>query len=406
MSSADAEGIWSDPVVTVIGAPTTTVDAQPVSCLAVWPESGHPEFKLQPGGFPGAVETDLTILAGTIAAGTRVIPSTGHRTWQEYRELPGHDVWCFSGLDACAVGSVSWFSGITNHISWSTVMNNANSICSSLPVDALDFDGDGAHTDDNTQLCVMPKLLPLSPFHGLPMGQIFVPDLGTEGFSSALDAMAPGLSNELSYLQHPLFHQWLELAKDDPDRICTHWVARTNVKDSLVTPKVSTPAKPFSLPVFSLDYGLAYGLHRDCIIASTKRLILKRFLLYEQAACLPAFPLGTTLYGTSVERSVYLWIARPPKIRSWHKDLGIAGFIKPDSLPPYFRDCVVIYVAWNEPAPIVPWESDEEAQLRLSEEDVFKQSDIASQVIAHAGRKRAPPPPQHPPPHERSDHRC
>jgi hypothetical protein len=101
-----------------------------------------------------------------------------------------------------------------------------------------------------------------------------------------------------------------------------------------------------------------------------------------------------------VERSIYLWIARPPKIRSWNKDLGIAGFIKLDSLPPYFRDRVTIYVAWNEPAPIVPWESDEEAQLRLLEEDVFEQSDIASQVIAHAGRKRAPPPPQHPPPME------
>jgi hypothetical protein len=184
----------------------------------------------------------------------------------------------------------------------------------------------------------------------------------------------------------------LELVKDDPDHMCTHWVARADVKDSLVTPEdVSTPARPFSLPVFSLDIGLAYGLHRDCIIASTKKLILKRFLLYEQAARQHAFPLGSTLYGTRVERSVYLWIARPRKIRSWYKDLGIAGFIKPDSLPPYFRDRVVIYVAWNEPAPIVPWESNEEALLRLSKEDVFEQSDIASQVTAHAGHKCAPP---------------
>jgi hypothetical protein len=94
MSSVDVEGTWSDPILTVIGAPTTTVDAQPVSRLAVWPNSADPEFKLQPGSFPGSVETDWTILAGTIAACTHVIPSTGHRTWQEYRELPGH-VWFF-----------------------------------------------------------------------------------------------------------------------------------------------------------------------------------------------------------------------------------------------------------------------------------------------------------------------
>jgi hypothetical protein len=137
--------------------------------------------------------------------------------------------------------------------------------------------------------------------------------------------------------------------------MCTHWVACADVKDSLVTPKdVSTPARPFSLPVISLDYGLAYGLHHDCIITSTKKLILKRFLLYKQAAHQHAFPLCSTLHGMSLERSVYLWIARPPKIQSWHKDLGIASFIKPDSLPSYFRDHVMIYVAWNGPAPICP----------------------------------------------------
>jgi hypothetical protein len=220
------------------------------------------------------------------------------------------------------------------------------------------------------------------------MGQIFATDLGADGFGSALDAMAPGLADELGYLQHPWFRRWLELAKAHPDHLCTHWVARVDVRDSIVLPEeISTPARPFSLPVFSLDYGLAYGLQPDCIIASTKKLILKRFLLYEQAAHQHAFPSGSTLYGTCVERSVYLWIARPPKIRSWHKDLGIAGFLKPETLPPYFHDRVVIYVSWNEPAPVVPWESDEEAQLRLLEEDVFEQSDIASQVIAHAGRK-------------------
>jgi hypothetical protein len=69
------------------------------------------------------------------------------------------------------------------------------------------------------------------------MGQIFAINLGAEGFSSTLDVMAPGLSDELGYLQHPWFRPWLELVKDDPDCMCTHWVARANVKDSLVTPK-------------------------------------------------------------------------------------------------------------------------------------------------------------------------
>jgi hypothetical protein len=77
MLSVGAEGTWSDSVLMVIGAPTMTVDAQPVSRLAVSPNSADPEFKLQPGGFPGSLETNWTILAGTIAASTCVILSTG-----------------------------------------------------------------------------------------------------------------------------------------------------------------------------------------------------------------------------------------------------------------------------------------------------------------------------------------
>jgi hypothetical protein len=232
------------------------------------------------------------------------------------------------------------------------------------------------------------------------MGQIFATDLGADGFCSALDTMAPGLADELGYLHHPWFRRWLELVQSHSARLCTHWVARTDVQASIVLPEdTPTQVRPFSLSVFSLDYGLAYSLHRDCIIASTKKLVLKRYLQYEQAALKHAFPAGSTLHGTSVERSAYLWIARPPKIRSWHKDMGIAGFLKPETLPAYFQDRVAIYVGWNEPAPSVPWESNEEAQLRLSEEDVFDQSDLASQIIAHAGRKRVSPP-SYPPPLE------
>jgi hypothetical protein len=74
-----------------------------------------------------------------------------------------------------------------------------------LPADAPDFE-DGAPTDGDTQMCVMFKLLPLPPFNGLPTGQFFATNLGADGFSSALDVMAPGLSDELGYLKHLWFH--------------------------------------------------------------------------------------------------------------------------------------------------------------------------------------------------------
>lgn len=91
---------------------------------------------------------------------------------------------------------------------------------------------------------------------------------------------------------------------------------------------------------------------------------------------------------------MYLWIARPPHIKSWHRDLGIAGFVKPSTLQAYLRDRVIIYVAWNKPVPLAPWETEEEMQQCLSEEDVFENSELASQILPHVGRKRsatAPP---------------
>jgi hypothetical protein len=107
LSSANAKGSWSMPVLTIIGAPTTTIDAKPVPRMVVLPDSPSPKFKLQPGSFPGPPEMDWTILLGTTATGMRVILAMGHRSWQEYRQLLGH-VWCFSGRDACTIRRVKF----------------------------------------------------------------------------------------------------------------------------------------------------------------------------------------------------------------------------------------------------------------------------------------------------------
>jgi hypothetical protein len=123
--------------------------------------------------------------------------------------------------------------------------------------------------------------------------------------------------------------------------------------------------------------------------------MIKRFLLCEQAAIKFAFPLGSMLHGACVEHCAYLWIARPPKIKAWHRSYRIAGFIKLDSLPTYFHNHLPICATWNEPAPPIPWETEEETRLRLEEEDQFSQSDLGSQALACAvpppSKKRPPP---------------
>jgi hypothetical protein len=58
-------GSWSNPVLTVIGAPTPTVDAVPVDRLKAFPGARF----LAPSSFPLPASHDLTILAGTVASG-------------------------------------------------------------------------------------------------------------------------------------------------------------------------------------------------------------------------------------------------------------------------------------------------------------------------------------------------
>jgi hypothetical protein len=101
------------------------------------------------------------------------------------------------------------------------------------------------------------------------------------------------------------------------------------------------------------------------------KLVLKSFLTYETNACQYAFPYGTTLHGACIEKSVYLWLAHPPSIKKWHANFGLAGFMKKDTLPPYFHDRIIIYASWNLPSPAAPWETAEEMQLRLTKEDKF-----------------------------------
>jgi hypothetical protein len=223
------------------------------------------------------------------------------------------------------------------------------------------------------------------------MGQIFSTELGAEHFSEALDAMAPGLSEEVGFVNHAWFRRWLDLAKTHPTTIQTDWVARDDLKESLVLPdQPNTSLRPFSLPLFSLDYGLAYSLHRDCILSRMTKTILKRFLAYEEGAKLHAFPEGSTLHGTCAAKCVYLWKARPPSHRAWHKDHGIAGFIKNETLPSYFHDRVEIVHGWNDKSLEIPWETEEETRLRLEESDTLSNSALAEQAIEHAGKKRPP----------------
>jgi hypothetical protein len=161
----------------------------------------------------------------------------------------------------------SWESGVIPPEEWLSLINEPAVIRAALPMGALLFEPSNI-LDGASQLCVMPCMLPLLPFHGLPLGQIFSVTCGAEGLGEALDQMVPGLAAELEFLLHPWCCRWLDLVKATPSAFVTKWVTCDDIRDSLVLQDTAPdPAKLFSLPLFSLDYGLAYKLHRDCILA-------------------------------------------------------------------------------------------------------------------------------------------
>jgi hypothetical protein len=197
--TASGGGVWSNPVVTVIGAPTQTVNGVSLDGRKAFPGART----LDPGSFPLPARQEITILAGTVASGTRIRPESGFHSWTEYRDNVGPHVWAFNGLDACSAGLVQWPSPEVLPDSWKSFMGPTAEILQRVPPGVPFFESEAVVCQAD-RVCLLPKMLPLPMCHGLPLGQIFAPDQGSTGFREALFLMGEGLPDELGYLNHPI----------------------------------------------------------------------------------------------------------------------------------------------------------------------------------------------------------
>jgi hypothetical protein len=146
------------------------------------------------------------------------------------------------------------------------IVNEASQVHSFLPSNAQQFEA-AEVINGASQLCVLPMMIPLPPFHGLPMGQSFTADIGADSFATAIDSMATDLADDIGFICHPWLCHWLDLVKANPMHFCMQWVSQADIHDSIANPaEPPSVAIPLSMPLFSLDYGLAYSLHRDCIV--------------------------------------------------------------------------------------------------------------------------------------------
>jgi hypothetical protein len=205
--------------------------------------------------------------------------------------------------------------------------------------------------------------------------------------------MADGLSNELGYVSHAWFRRWLKLAASNLSSLAMDWVQRNDIKDLFVLPAdVPSAEKPFPQALFTLDYGLAHALHRDCITSPMSKIVLSHYLQYKVKCIKHAFLVGSMQHGTSAARCSFLWKARPPLHKSWHRDHGISSFVRNELLPPYFQDKVEILQGWNQVAMVIPWESKEEARVRIDESETMSNSALTEETMQHASTRKRPPP--------------
>jgi hypothetical protein len=171
------------------------------------------------------------------------------------------------------------------------------------------------------------------------------------------------------------------------------WVQRNDIKDLFVLPAdVPSAEKPFPQALFTLDYGLAHALHRDCITSPMSKIVLSHYLQYKVKCIEHAFLVGSMQHGTSAARCSFLWKARPPLHKSWHRDHGISGFVRNELLPPYFQDRVEILLGWNQVAVALPWESKEETRVRINESETMSNSVLTEEAMQHASTRKRPPP--------------
>jgi hypothetical protein len=218
--------------------------------------------------------------------------------------------------------------------------------------------------------------------HGLPLGQIFAPDQGSTGFSDAVSSMSEDLPDELGYLQHPICRHWLDAVALDPALFQVDWVSRADIRASIVTPS-NTPTEehPFDQSLFSLDYGLAFRLHRDCALALMPKTTLAHYLSCEANTIKYAFPEGSTLHGAVAEACPYMWIFRPPIYKTWLTKFGFNGFIDTASLPPYFTEFLSVPMKWKDAeAWKLPLEMMEESEARVDEAKEVEYSSLATSI--------------------------
>ena len=216
--------------------------------------------------------------------------------------------------------------------------------------------------------CGLPRVLLLPPCHDLPVGQVWDPAIGLDGFLASLLSMSAGVASlQSGWKDSPLLREWFARAASRPDDLCIHLTPRALLAHSLVVTGDAAPPIPVDRELAYLDRQLAFRLHRDYALSVATARLRTWYLQYEAKAFAQTFPSDSYLGRSPPALCADLWFVRPPAIKAWqeHPPFRLRAFVDPALQPLYMREYLRIHVSWNKDPPLQPLETRAEAQERL-----------------------------------------
>ena len=203
-ATLDIQGRPSTPFYIVLGLPTVALSAETLS-KPLWTDSAANAATAPFQTEPGTPFLGTTAHSASIFAKTNKFPAL-EAWWSDPTTW-----WSMSGTAAFQLAMTSSAkipADLDQHHPALAHLWAAN--CTDLQIKLVAAGATIDHEflpDPGDPALILPAMLPLPPHHGLPVGQIFAPEITLADLKRALSAM--GFSTIPSWLDHPVVAAWL-----------------------------------------------------------------------------------------------------------------------------------------------------------------------------------------------------
>jgi hypothetical protein len=389
----DLSGQPSTPFYVVLGLPTVALSSEPLT-PSLWTDTTA-----------NAATAPFPLAPGTPLLGTTTHSATNFATADKFPPLDtwwtdSSTWWSMSGSTAFGLSLTSTSAIPTDFAQSHPALAHlwaANCTAMQLQLAAAGATvGHVISPDPNQPALVLPAMLPLPPHHGLPIGQIFAPDIQLASLKLALSAM--GLSTIPPWLDHPIVAAWFALSltpSAQPPPI-------PFMSGSVLAPRL--PSAMFRATAAALqDTALIFAnkMRHACVTRVYPKATTTAWLTYLAKAHPGTFDQALPqLHALPPEDNPYLVVVRPSATSTWAKRYGyVAWGANEAHFPPYFRAYLssihLIRTAEKDPPklPLLTWDEETEARQALADAQAtpLKSPDGPSTVRPHKQARFAEP---------------